>query len=48
MVRCGVEVNTLEVDVGRVSHDVVLIFDDENESIFGLRLRKQNIFSRFL
>ena len=33
--------NTLEVDVGRVSNDVVLIFDDENESIFGFRPRNQ-------
>ena len=41
MIRCGVELNTLEVDVGRVSNDVVLIFDDENESIFGFRPRNQ-------
>ena len=41
VVRCGVELNTLEVDVGRVSNDVVLIFDDENESIFGFRPRNQ-------
>ena len=44
VVRCGVELNTLEVDVGRVSNDVVLIFDDENESIFGFCPRDPAFF----